>query len=432
MSNPFPKFKIKLLIFFFISINLVAQISKEEIQRNLTGIKSIENSDNDFTGYDALSKAIGNTQIVMLGEQTHGHGRTFTAKIKIIEYLVREKGFDVVAFESGFYELNKLWETESDLDTRLSRVRSEIYPDWSAAKELDSFFQLVKKNNQSGGRLAITGFDCKHDMPYGQKEYLNDFINFIDKNNLRLKSANDFRKFEQLLKGLITLKTSTRQDVQSRPSSKDEIFFYSVIDSLSREINQLQSSDEVEFWKQEMVSLKMQARNTWVASGWKGASQLSVRDSAMAQNIIWLANNKYKGRKIIVWAASYHIAKEKQVIAHFKSDSKKNELMGNLLNLKLPGRTYSLGFISSDGSYGEWFRQKFYTYKVNRTQESFEKKLSLLTDAEFAFINMTGVQNENPFLMAGVHFSESKAVWNKVFDGLFYIRTMKPATYLSK
>ena len=85
MSNPFPKFKIKLLIFFFISINLVAQISKEEIQRNLTGIKSIENSDNDFTGYDALSKAIGNTQIVMLGEQTHGHGRTFTAKIKIIE-----------------------------------------------------------------------------------------------------------------------------------------------------------------------------------------------------------------------------------------------------------------------------------------------------------------------------------------------------------
>jgi erythromycin esterase len=86
-----------------------AQVTQIDLQENITEIKSINISDDDFTGYEVLAKKIGDANIVLLGEQTHGHGTTFIAKTKIIKYLVENHGFDVIAFESGFFEINKIW-----------------------------------------------------------------------------------------------------------------------------------------------------------------------------------------------------------------------------------------------------------------------------------------------------------------------------------
>ena len=36
----------------------------------------------------------------------------------------------------------------------------------------------------------------------------------------------------------------------------------------------------------------------------------NIRDSQMAENLLWLSNNEFKNQKIIVWAASFHIVKD--------------------------------------------------------------------------------------------------------------------------
>ena len=81
----------------------------------------------------------------------------------------------------------------------------------------------------------------------------------------------------------------------------------------------------------------------------------------MAENLIWLAETKFKNRKIIVWAASYHIVKEKQELSFNRIDSKSVELLGNMVNLRMPGQVYSLNFIGGSGTYGEWFKQEYHT-----------------------------------------------------------------------
>ena len=40
-----------------------------------------------------------------LGEQTHGDGKTFELRARVIEYLMSEMDFDVVLFEAGMFDL---------------------------------------------------------------------------------------------------------------------------------------------------------------------------------------------------------------------------------------------------------------------------------------------------------------------------------------
>lgn len=47
----------------------------------------------------ALDEAIGDSRVVLLGEQSHGDGAAFVAKTQIVEHLHRNLGFDVLAID---------------------------------------------------------------------------------------------------------------------------------------------------------------------------------------------------------------------------------------------------------------------------------------------------------------------------------------------
>jgi erythromycin esterase len=58
-----------------------------------------------------LKRIIGDSRIVMLGEISHGDGTTFLAKSRLIKLLHQQMNFDVLVFESGFYDMSKVWES---------------------------------------------------------------------------------------------------------------------------------------------------------------------------------------------------------------------------------------------------------------------------------------------------------------------------------
>ena len=39
---------------------------------------------------------------------------------------------------------------------------------------------------------------------------------------------------------------------------------------------------------------------------------MNIRDAQMADNLLWLARERYAGRKIIVWAATSHASRNRQ------------------------------------------------------------------------------------------------------------------------
>ena len=78
-------------------------------------------SDSLYDQLEPLGRAIGDSRIVLLGENGHGVGEFTEAKVKLVEWLYREHNFDVVAFESGFFECGHVWNRIDTLSSEEAR-----------------------------------------------------------------------------------------------------------------------------------------------------------------------------------------------------------------------------------------------------------------------------------------------------------------------
>lgn len=76
----------------------------------------------------------------------------------------------------------------------------------------------------------------------------------------------------------------------------------------------------------------------------------------MAANLVWLANVYYPGRKIIVWAASAHIARAVGALSNSTGGRPYatgwTVHMGAEAHRSLGGNMYSIGFVAGTGSWG--------------------------------------------------------------------------------
>src|SRR5262249_24603315 len=67
-------------------------------------LRTLDPDDTDFSDLRPLRALIRDASIVILGEQTHGDGTTFKAKVRLLRYLHEQLGFDVLAWESGEFD----------------------------------------------------------------------------------------------------------------------------------------------------------------------------------------------------------------------------------------------------------------------------------------------------------------------------------------
>jgi erythromycin esterase-like protein len=97
---------------------------------------------------------------VLLGEQSHDDGATFQAKARITHYLHQRPAFDLLVFESGFYDCRRTWQ---DVRTHLSlgetaTAEGRVFTMWANSDQHRPLLEYMdrQKSRQSplGGRDA--------------------------------------------------------------------------------------------------------------------------------------------------------------------------------------------------------------------------------------------------------------------------------------
>jgi erythromycin esterase-like protein len=141
----------------------------------------------------------------------------------------------------------------------------------------------------------------------------------------------------------------------------------------------------------------------------------------MFLNLEWIIHSKYPNQKVIVWAANNHVARY--------NNENKYISMGQYLfsDTSLSNKIYSIGFTSLEGEGGRLWDKN---YTINKPKNnSFENWIN--DSFQYAFIDFTPYNKIFPkanekFYMRGWRYWDLKKKWNRVFDGIFYIRKMYP------
>ena len=410
------KYLFLLLFICFSTIAYNQQSIEIFVKQNQIRVSTIDPDSTIYDELEIIGKAIGNSRIVMLGEQDHGDAPAFAAKTRLIKYLHEKKGFNVLAFESDFFALNDGWDnlpkTKKLIDTF---IRKNITPLWSACNSCQHlFYNYLPGSYATSSPLMITGFDSEIFFSWSSK-YL-------------------YYKLDSVLKKI-------KAPITALPGYSSEIFklitnWYSYSNDTANlnKINsyllliQKQLTDSLglnNFWS--ILCENLQGNNLkfhYTLTDKIKASQ--IRDSLMAMNLKWLTEIKFANKKIIVWAANMHIHK---FSGHFSLDflNTINSMGSIYLRDSLVNKvTYVMGFTSLQGTAGRIGAKK---YKINRPKKNaFENWINPSFNYAFVnFKNYTDTQEER-FYMSGFGHNNYEGIWNKVYDGVFYIKQMFPCS----
>lgn len=371
--------------------------------------KSFENA--QFNELDFLKEDLSNVKIIALGEAAHDMGKTYTAKIKIVKYLHEKLNFNILAFESPLYNLEKLYNkrkiTQIDLKSNISGV-------WCTS-EMNELFQYIVETQKTRHPLRVIGFD-ESIFPDSQfeKELKNLVTDLENDNKISLGIYTAFyRAIDNVVKNCY---------YYSKIKKTDTLILFNKIEQLKELTKKTKSEKKqyYEFWNRIISNLQSVYRKNYKKGN---------REVQMAANTCYLLE-KNANEKLILWGATTHLYSSPISINDTRIHKKKT--MGKLLRNKFAEGYYTLVFTPYSGQFGFEGYLGLGKRKIKSKKGSLEYYIAKKYDAEYVFISLR--DNAQVEEIKRNNIKSSNIVWyngrfgnepmnvSTVSDGIFYLR----------
>jgi erythromycin esterase len=402
----------------------------EWLTENAHPIRSLSPADHDFRDLEPLRAAIGGARVVMLGEQTHGDGTTFLAKARLVAFLHQQMGFDVLAWESGLYDVHGVWEHVRAGEDVLAASRRGIFGVWTRSQEVLPTLDYVQGTVGTARPLEMAGIDNQLTGSLARDSVAAHVLAFARRIG---SGAADDPEWPAAAATLTELAVTAH--FQTKPSPVDQDRLLRLLGRIRTDAAARAATDrEALFWTQALASIESFARMMWAApAGQVRPQDNNPRDLQMAANLVWLANVYHPGRKIIVWAASAHIAR---AVGALSSSTGGRPYatgwtvhMGAEAHRALGSDMYAIGFVAGTGSWGVPGAQPQAVPepRFNSIEDYFTQ-----TPHANAFVDLRAPRPGGEWLkdvyMGVFGYQPLHGDWTTVFDGVVFTRVMQPST----
>src|SRR5262245_13347467 len=227
------------------------------LQQNAAPFRTVDPADGDFADLAPIGRAIGNAQVVLLGEQSHGDGTVFLAKTRLIRYLHEKLGFDILAFESGLYDMKVAWDSMKAGEDAVRAFRRGVFGIWNNSEQVQPLIDYVGAQAKTSRPLELAGFDSQLTSTASRQTLARDLTNALNSHKFdttRVAGWNDFR--------VVLDSLATNSVYRVKPSQEMQSTFQTVLSQVTQSANTWPANDrDVPFWQQNLKSLQAHARN---------------------------------------------------------------------------------------------------------------------------------------------------------------------------
>jgi erythromycin esterase len=266
------------------------------VRKNARPIRSL--GANDFSDLRFFRPLLANKRIVQLGESGHGVAEFNMAKVRLIKYLHQELGYDVIAFESSLFECYLANSQASRLSGEML-MRGCIFGVWHSDETL-ALFEYIKQTQATSRPLILAGFDeqTSSQLAKGRPNVFGAAIAKIDSAYAKHVHVTD------------SMFLADRSPGYASANQARLVAFYDSVATFLRvnrpaiEAAMPDAGAGIGVAMQTAVSMTYFVRQLAAGAGREGTR---IRDLGMANNLDFLLDEMYPGKKVIVWAHNFHI-----------------------------------------------------------------------------------------------------------------------------
>ena len=263
----------------------------------------------DMKDLQPMFDQIGEAEIVLLGEASHGTHEYYSWRSYITQYLIKEKGFHFIAVEGDWpdcYRLNRYaknypYAGKSALEVLQGFNR---WPTWMWANwEMVAMAEWLNQYNRAlttGKKIGFYGLDV-----YSLWESLEAIMKYLQHVDVAaLKTAEEaFRCFEPYQSDEGRSYAKATQFVPEL--CKEEVV--ELLRKIQERLTQYNTDEENVFNLQQNAYVALNAERYYRAMIKGGAHSWNIRDGHMVETLDRLLQFYGAGAKVVVWEHNTHI-----------------------------------------------------------------------------------------------------------------------------
>lgn len=275
----------------------------------------------DTSDFAPLRALVQDASIVALGDATHGTHELYTLKLRLIDFLVREMGFDAVSLEAPFPITERLnayvQGGEGDPRALLAELSDRLHYFFWDVEELLAVIEWMRAYNAHRGErppLELAGADI-----YDEQGGVAGVLAYLRSIDPAAAAAAEVQYScvlgGQRTNGCEAAARRVRDMLIARPG-----------DTRAYE-DALHHADIVlQFFH---------------------APQYEPRDASMAANLLWIRDHRGSARKVIHWGHQEHVGKTESIYVRGRT-------MGVVLSERLGAAYVAIGSLTGSGAFRQW------------------------------------------------------------------------------
>ncbi|KZS39567.1 hypothetical protein AWE51_07895 [Aquimarina aggregata] len=423
----------KLLAFREIQKDSVISWIKDE-SRLLKSVKS----ETGFKDLSYLKPILKNIQIVGLGETSHGTKEIFQMKHRMLEFLVKEMGFNIFAIEASHIGCRPINDyVLHGKGTSRTALSAQEFWIWNTEEVIDMIEWMRKYNTSVSNdkKIKFVGIDTQIvalDLAYKNVSSFIKKTNFNELHNIQVDSV---------FQGLKT--NRDRTDMSLQRQQLYTLLSYLVVNEtrLVRNTSNQEYAKTIRDLKKIIQGVESNDRK------FQKKVDFDIRDEYMAQTTLEVLHKEKLGSKMVLWAHNGHISKNSgaYINGYLKS-------LGSILKRDLGDKYYAVGFSTYQGS----FQARNYSPKEKKYAGAVSFKISPAevesldwyfnqSKKDIFFLNFNPSPNSNAvqtFLNTKHKTNSAGANWTfeysysptrrvepgKSYDGMIFIKETSAAT----